>query len=153
MSTISYFWTDGNNKEFQSFYQKTEEYYSKIVGGIENRKGFVPYNLSDKIEVVLLAYDGNNAVACAGLKRYSDTDVEIKRVWVEPEYRGKHIARDMMGKIEDKAREFGYKRTILQTREIMKDAVGLYERIGYSRIENYPPYDTLLGAICMAKEL
>lgn len=52
MSTISYFWTDGNNKEFQSFYQKTEEYYSKIVGGIENRKGFVPYNLPDKIEVV-----------------------------------------------------------------------------------------------------
>ena len=153
MSTISYFWTDGNNKEFQSFYQKTEEYYSKIVGGLENSKGCVPYNLSDKIEVVLLAYDGNNAVACAGLKRYSDTDVEIKRVWVEPEYRGKHIARDMMGKIEDKAREFGYKRTILQTREIMKDAVGLYERIGYSRIENYPPYDTLLGAICMAKEL
>ena len=98
-------------------------------------------------------YDGNKTVACAGLKRYSDTDVEIKRVWVEPEYRGKHIARDMMGKIEDKAREFGYKRTILQTREIMKDAVGLYERIGYSRIENYPPYDTLLGAICMAKEL
>lgn len=49
-STISYFWTDGNNKEFQSFYQKTEEYYSKIVGGLENRKGFVPYNLSDIIE-------------------------------------------------------------------------------------------------------
>ncbi len=53
MSTLSYFWTDGNNKEFQSFYQKTEEYYCKIVGGLE---------------------------------RYSDTDVEIKRVWVEPEY-------------------------------------------------------------------
>ena len=153
MNTISYLWTDGNNKEFQSFYQKTEEYYNKIVGGFENRKGFVPHNLSDKIEVVLLAYNEDKAVACAGLKRYSDTDVEIKRVWVEPEFRGNHIAQEMMEKIENKARKFGYKRTVLQTREIMKDAVGLYERIGYRRIENYPPYDTLPGAICMAKEL
>ena len=153
MNTISYLWTDGNNKAFQLFYQETEAYYSKIVGGLENRKGFVPYNLSDKIEIVLLAYSGNKAVACAGLKQYSDTDVEIKRVWVEPDFRGNHIAKEMMGKIENKAREFGYKRTILQTREIMKDAVGLYEGIGYSRIENYPPYNTLPGAICMAKEL
>ena len=37
---ISYLWTDGNNKDFQSFYQKTEEYYSKIAGGLENRKDF-----------------------------------------------------------------------------------------------------------------
>lgn len=125
-------------------------------GSILVKRGDFNINLlygMGRIEVVLLAYDGNNAVACAGLKRYSDTDVEIKRVWVEPEYRGKHIAQEMMEKIENKAREFGYKRTILQTREIMKDALGLYEGIGYSRIENYPPYDTLPGAICMAKEL
>ena len=150
---ISYLWTDGNNKDFQSFYQKTEEYYSKIVGGLENRKDFVPYNISDKIEVVLIAFIDNKAIACAGLKRYSDTDAEIKRVWVEPEYRGKHIAQYMMKQIEDKAREIGFKRAILQTREIVKDAVGLYEKNGYKQIENYPPYDTLRGAICLAKEL
>ena len=46
-----------------------------------------------------------------------------------------------------------YKRAVLQTRPIMKDAVGLYQRRGYSLIENYPPYDALEGAICMAKEL
>jgi len=28
---ISYLWTDGNNKDFQSFYQKTEEYYSIMI--------------------------------------------------------------------------------------------------------------------------
>ena len=59
----------------------------------------------------------------------------------------------MMKQIEDKAREIGFKRAILQTREIMKDAVGLYEKNGYKQIENYPPYDTLRGAICLAKEL
>ena len=30
------------------------------------------------------------------LKNTHKTDAEIKRVWVQPEFRGKHIASDMM---------------------------------------------------------
>ena len=33
--------------------------------------------------------------------------------------------------LEDKAHKEGYRRLILQTREIMTDAVGLYEKMGY----------------------
>ena len=47
----------------------------------------------------------------------------------------------------------GYRRVILQTREIMADATGLYAKLGYHRIDNYPPYDRLEDAICYAKEL
>ncbi|SFU92856.1 GNAT family N-acetyltransferase [Butyrivibrio sp. M55] len=150
---IVYKWTDGSNKDFQEFYKKTEEYYSKIVGGIENRRAFVPYNHSDGIPNVLIAYMDDVAVACAGFKSYSEDDAEIKRVWVEPSCRGRHIAKSLMNQIEDRAQKLGYKRAILQTREIMADAVGLYEKLGYSKIEKYPPYDNLVGAVCMAKEL
>ena len=153
MDTITYKWTDGNDKDFKRFYLKTEEYYSSIVGGIENRKGFIPYNISESITEVLIAYIEDVAVGCAGLKKYSETDVEIKRVWVEPEERGHHIAYDMMVQIEERALNDGYKRTILQTREIMEDAVGLYKKLGYTQIDNYPPYDKLDGAICFAKAL
>jgi ribosomal protein S18 acetylase RimI-like enzyme len=59
----------------------------------------------------------------------------------------------MMVQIEDRAKEKGFKRVILQTREIMVDAVGLYEKLGYERIKNYPPYDTMDSAICFAKNL
>ena len=147
---IEYRWTKGDDKVFEQFYIKTEEYYSRIVGGKKNRAGFIPYNLSESISDVLIAYVDDKAVGCAGLKRYSDQDVEIKRVWVEPECRGKHIATQLMDQIEDKARKMGFKRAILQTRPIMPDAVGLYESRGYVLIENYPPYDKLEGAICMA---
>lgn len=147
---MEYIWTNGNDEVFQRFYLKTEEYYSEIVGGKKNRTGFIPYNLSESISDVLLAYADGKAVGCAGLKRYSDQDVEIKRVWVDPEWRGKHIATGLMDLIEDKARQMGYKRAILQTRLIMPDAVGLYESRGYVLIDNYPPYDNLEGAICMA---
>ena len=150
---MEYIWTDGNDQDFLRFYLKTEEYYSRIVGGKKNRTGFIPYNLSESISDVLIVYSDGKAVGCAGLKRYSDQDVEIKRVWVEPDWRGKHIATQLMDQIEDKARQMGYKRAILQTRPIMHGAVGLYEKRGYVSISNYPPYDKLEGAICMALDL
>ena len=80
MSKIEYSWTDGRDKDFQRFYLKTEEYYNNIAGGAKNRKGFIPYNISESITEVLIAFIDNAAVGCAGLKRYSEKVVEIKRV-------------------------------------------------------------------------
>lgn len=153
MNMIEYVWANGMHEDFQRFYQITENYYSEIVGGEEHRKSFIPFNISDAIHDVIIAYMDGIAIACAGLKKYSETDVEVKRVWVEPEYRGNHIASDLMKRIECKAKEQGYQRTILQTREIMTDAVGLYKKLEYHQILNYPPYDKMDGAICFAKEL
>lgn len=150
---IVFKWTDGSDEIFQRFYLTTEEYYSSIVGGRKNREGFIPYNISQSISDVLIAYVDGVPAGCAGLKRYSDADVEIKRVWVEPCRRGRHIASDMMDRIEDRARELGFERAILQTRSIMEEAVRLYEGRGYEVISNYPPYDKLEGAVCMALKL
>lgn len=150
---LQYTWTDGNDSAFAHFYCITEDYYSALVGGAQNRKGFIPYNLSETVETVLIVTDQDKPVACAGLKRYSQTDAEIKRVWVEPAYRRRHIAADMMQMLEEQALQQGYQRTVLQTRAIMTDAVQLYTGLGYHQIENYPPYDQLDGAVCFAKEL
>jgi len=148
---IEYKWTDGNDKDFLHFYEITEDYYTKMAGGLSKRQGFIPYNLSSLIPDVLIAYDDGIAVACAGLKGYSDDDAEIKRVWVDPDHRGLRIATSMMEMLEKKASEDGYKRMILQTRPVMEDAVSLYLKLGYEFIDNYPPYDKLEGAICLAK--
>ncbi len=153
MIEFTYAWTNGNDSNFQRFYIITEEYYNRLAGGIENRKAFVPYNISENIQDVLIVFYNGNAVACAGLKKHSQYDAEIKRVWVEPNFRGKHIATNLMRQIETKAKEQGYKRTILQTRESMIHAVELYKKLGYSQIANYPPYDAVNDAICFAKNI
>ncbi|SEK64173.1 Acetyltransferase (GNAT) family protein [Ruminococcus sp. YRD2003] len=153
MDGILYKWTVPDDEDFRRFYFITEDYYDSLVGGKGNRAGFVPYNLSETIQDVLIAYINDEAVACAGLKKYNDSDAEIKRVWVEPAYRGKHIASAMMDMIEGRARDNGFRRTILQTREKMTAAVGLYISRGYCHIDNYPPYDELEGAVCLAKDL
>lgn len=153
MEDIEFRWTDGANSDFQVFYQITEDYYSSLVGGEKNRKGFVPFNASAEIPDVLIAYSQSKAVGCAGLKRYDDKSSEIKRVWVQPENRGQRIASRMMQLVEQKAKEQGFARVILQTRPQMTEAVGMYTKRGYKLIENYPPYDKLIGAVCYAKEL
>ena len=148
-----YKWTDGNSEDFRNFYTKTEEYYSSIVGGIRNREGFVPYNISSGITRVLIAYVEGVPAGCVGLKTYSDTEIEIKRLWVAPEYRGNHIADELMDRIEKRAKYFGYGKAILQTRPQMEAAVSLYLKRGYVLTDNYPPYDKLEGAICFSKTL
>ena len=75
---VVYKWTDGSNEDFHRFYLKTEEYYSSIVGGVKNREGFVPYNISASITRVLIAYVDGAAAGCAGLKTYSENEIEIK---------------------------------------------------------------------------
>ena len=150
---LRFVWTDGKHEAFRHFWLVTEQYYNTLAGGEDNRKQFIPYNLSSAVEDVLLVFLNDRPVACCGLKRYSETDAEIKRVWVEPDCRGRHIASLMMAKIEERAAMKGYRRTILQTREIMTDAVALYTGLGYRRTANYPPYDRMDGAVCFAKDL
>lgn len=59
------------------------------------------------------------AIACAGFKHYLNKEAEIKRVWVEPEYCGRHIAQSLIKQIEDKAPEIGYKRNSLNKRSVL----------------------------------
>ena len=153
MDEIIFRWTDGNDPDFQRFYRLTEAYYSRIAGGKSKRLAFIPFNASSEIPHVLLAYQEETAAGCAGLKRYSETDAELKRLWVEPAFRGRHIAARLMDQIEEKALQMGFRRLILQTRPLMADAVALYEKRGYALIPNYPPYDQLDGAVCYAKAL
>ena len=121
MSQIRYRWTNGQDADFQRFYSATEEYYSSIVGGVQNHRGFVPYNISENIACV-----DDMAVGCVGLKKYSEKDAEIKRVWVEPEYRRQYIAEEMMKMLEELAIKMQFQRTVLQNREAMREAVSLY---------------------------
>ena len=153
MDEIIFRWTDGNDPDFQRFYRLTEAYYSRIAGGKAKRRAFIPFNASWEIPHVLIACQEEWAVGCAGLKRYSETDAELKRLWVEPAFRGRHIAARLMDQIEEKALQMGFRRLILQTRPLMADAVALYEKRGYALIPNYPPYDQLDGAVCYAKAL
>lgn len=62
---------------------------------------------------------------------------EIKRLFVEPEARGRAIAHRLLDALEDAARTAGYARAYLDSREDLTAALAFYERRGYRRCERY----------------
>ena len=80
----SFRWTDGKDRDFQSFWLKTEEYYNHLVGGAGNRKAFMQYNISESVTYVLIAYDGDAAIGCAGLKPYSGSSQAVCETRISP---------------------------------------------------------------------
>ena len=104
-------WTDGNDREFELFHAITENYYNQLVGGPQNRQSFVTGNQSKDVKYAMIVYSKEDVpVACSGLKEHGNGDVEIKRVWVQPPFRGQHIATFMIRKLEIFAHEHGYRR-------------------------------------------
>jgi len=86
---------------------------------------------------LLLAYVGNQAVGCVGLRKISKGICEMKRMYVRKKYRGKGIGKKLANKIIKEARRIGYERMRLDTISTMVEAIHLYESLGFKEIEQY----------------
>lgn len=88
-------------------------------------------------------------VALRGL----DGGVEVKRMIVDPAFRGAGVARLLLEAAHAQARALGHRRVLLQTGDRQPDAVRVYERAGYTRVPIYPPYESVPFSICMVLDL
>jgi GNAT superfamily N-acetyltransferase len=52
---------------------------------------YAQFNKTNHIKNVVLAYDGEFAIGCGAFRSYETGTVEIKRMFVQPEHRGKGI--------------------------------------------------------------
>jgi putative acetyltransferase len=120
-------------------------------GEIQNM--YNQYNFIESIDTVIIATDNKVAVACGCFKIFNNDTVEIKRMYVEKEYRGKGISKKVLGRLEEWAKELGYKKSILETGIYQMEAIGLYEKSGYIRIPNYGQYAGMDTSVCMMKQL
>jgi GNAT superfamily N-acetyltransferase len=63
---------------------------------------------------------------------------EIKRMYIKPEFQGKGLGREMMARLEAKARDFGYSTLRLDTAWFLGAAVHVYWRAGFVERGKYP---------------
>ena len=145
--------TNGCDKRFISLCNQLDTCLNQLVGGEKQRTQYVQYNGLQDIHDVVLIIDEDHAVACGSFKHYGNEEAEIKRVFVCETYRGKKYGRMLMEKLEEIAKEKGYKRLVLETGKTFKNARRLYEGMGYRMIDNYGPYINLQDSICMEKLL
>ncbi len=95
----------------------------------------------------LVGYADGRPICCGGVKRLAEGTCEIKRMFVDPEFRGRGLARTLLVALEDKARELGYAVARLDTGPKQHGARHLYESAGYRQIENFNsnPVATFFG--------
>jgi GNAT superfamily N-acetyltransferase len=119
----------------------------------EEQAQYAPYNKIDFIETVVVAYEDGKPAGCGCFKEYDPETVEIKRMFVPHEKRGKGISKRVLSGLEKWAAELGYTKSILETGIRQHEAIGLYTGFGYKQIDNYGQYIGKPLSVCMSKGL
>ncbi len=114
---------------------------------------YATYNKIDSIAHVVVAYENGIAVGCGAIKKYSEQVVEIKRMFVRLECRGRGIAGEVLAELERWGVELGYAEAILETGKKQPEAIRLYQKSGYKLIPNFGQYVGVENSVCMKKVL
>lgn len=119
----------------------------------DEHKFYNQYNGSDLIKHVLVVYVHDIPVGCGAIKRYAAGTMEVKRMYVKPDYRGRKIATQILTTLEKWAHELKYEKCILETGKRQPAAIQLYEKSGYIVTENYGQYIGVENSVCFEKKL
>lgn len=112
---------------------------------------YTQFNSVDKIQNVVVAYDGEFPIGCGAFKKFENDALEVKRMFVRPEYRGKGIASSILNELEKWGEELDFYKFVLETGNKQQEAVRLYLRSGYHITPNYGQYVGVENSICMMK--
>lgn len=145
------FRTTSNHADFQKLVVQLDDYLQVIDG--EDHAFYSQFNKSNLLKNALIAYENKIPVGIGAYKEYDTETIEIKRMFTFPEQRGKGVAKAILTELENWAREENYSVAILETGVELKDAISLYQKMGYQIIENYGQYIGVENSICMKKHL
>lgn len=84
---------------------------------------------------ILLARMGEEIIGTCALIKMEDDCFELAKMAVSEKHRGKGVAFALAQAIFEKAKGMGGKKIYLETNDILKPALKLYEKLGFERIE------------------
>jgi putative acetyltransferase len=117
----------------------------------EEHSFYKQFNKIDHIRFVVLAYEENKPIACGAIKTFDSDTMEVKRMYVAENQRGKGIAVKILEELEKWTKELGYHRCILETGKRQEAAIILYKKSGYEIIPNYGQYIGVENSLCFEK--
>ena len=145
------FRTDSDNNDFKALVKLLDADLAIRDGA--DHAFYAQYNHIDKIRNAVVAFIDNKAAACGAFKKFSDSTVEIKRMYVVENLRGKGIAQKVLAELEKWAGELNFSSCILETGKKQPEAIRLYQKAGYTIIKNYGQYEHVENSVCMEKKM
>ncbi len=143
--------THSQNPHFISLVDELNDLL-RIVDG-DKHEYYNQFNHIEGIPYVLIAYENGKPIACGAMKKYDDQTVEIKRMFTQPEARGKGLGKTIVSELENWAKELGFTRLLLETGISFKAAIKLYKNYGFVPVPNYDQYLGVKDSVCFQKEI
>ncbi|HEY0076385.1 MAG TPA: GNAT family N-acetyltransferase [Abditibacteriaceae bacterium] len=143
--------TNSADNDFQDLVRLLDEELRQRDG--EENVFYAQFNKTDAIKNVVVTYENEKAVGCGAFKEFDANGVEIKRMFVRPENRGKGVAGEILKALEKWARELNFQFAVLETGKRQPEAIKLYQKSGYELIPNYGQYEGVENSVCMRKAL
>lgn len=139
-----------NDPDFLFLVKKLDDIHNEVVAE-QRSPGANCLNHLEQYTTVLVMYIDDKPAGCVSITDVDDDEVEIGRVVVLEEYRGKGLATKLLSEIERIAKEKGAKAMILDTYNRLSNAVNLYKRLGFQEVEHFPWLSNSPYSICMRK--
>jgi len=143
--------TNSDNVDFRSLVVLLDKDLAMRDG--DEHAFYAKFNTIQNIQHVVVCYADDKAVGCGAFKAYDDTSVEIKRMFVQPGYRGHGVGLNILKELELWALESGYSNCVLETGKKQPEAIRLYQKAGYHIIKNYGQYENVENSVCMKKPI
>lgn len=103
--------------------------------------------------VFLVVRDDGRAVGCGALRILDGATAEVKRMYVEPESRGRGLGRAVLDRLEAFAQARGIKRLVLETGVHQTAAIRLYTAAGFTEVACWGEYASAATSVCYEKRL
>lgn len=143
--------TNSENLDFQNLVVELDKDL-KIRDG-EEHAFFAQFNKIDNLKQVVVAYWNEIPVGCGAIKPYDEEAMEVKRMYVQPDYRGRGVASQVLAELERWCNELNYKKCILETGYKQPEAIKLYQKNNYKVIPNYGQYTGVESSVCFEKTM
>jgi GNAT superfamily N-acetyltransferase len=87
--------------------------------------------------VFLLAHQAGEFIGCGGIRRFSEIECEMKRLYVRPSNQTRGVGRMIATSLIAEARSLGYAAMLLDTLPSMHAAHALYRSLGFEPVSAY----------------
>ncbi len=112
-----------------------------------------PEHLSPGQGTFLVARAGGKAIGCGALRRLDTASGEVKRMYVEPEMRGRGVAKRILESLQSTAVELGIGRLVLETGIHQAEAIAFYGGAGFRPVPCWGEYAGTPTSVCFEKEI